>query len=174
VLVRKRSDLFQTFTIRPEYLRDAVTSDDHPNFSDYGIELTRPTRALKFWLTLQVLGEDELRRRIAHGVRQAERLEPLLAALPDCRIISHACNGLVSFRFEPLQVPAGSLDAFNSAIARRTQADGRCGILSTRLRNQTAMRICTLHPDANDGDLRITIDALRSAFSEELATTAAH
>ena len=172
VLVRRRADLFQIFSIRPEYLRDAATDDEHPNFSDYGIELTRPHRALKFWLTLQVLGEDELRRRIAHGIAQAELLEPLLAALPGCRIISRATNGLVAFRFEPPGLDTAATDTLNAAIAKWTQADGRCGVLSTRLRNQTALRICTLSPDATADDLRITVEALRDALAAELRTLA--
>lgn len=69
-----------------------------------------------------------------------------------------------------LTAPASRHDAPSAvAVARRPQADGRCGVLSTRLRAQTALRICTLHPDATQEYLRITRDALRDALAAGLA-----
>ena len=50
-------------------------ADDEVNYADYGIALTRRFRALKVWLSVQVLGLDWFRRLAAHWLR-AGRIRP--------------------------------------------------------------------------------------------------
>lgn len=58
VLFRDRKHLAAFYSSAPEYLQDAVTEDGEINYWEWGIELTRPARSLKLWLTLQTLGTD--------------------------------------------------------------------------------------------------------------------
>lgn len=60
VLVRDKKDLLNSFSTQPEYLKDLETDNDSINPGDLGMELTRPTRGLKLWLTMQVLGSDTM------------------------------------------------------------------------------------------------------------------
>ena len=55
VLVKDKNDLARSFSENPEYLRDLDVNDDEINYGNIGIELTRPTRGLKLWFTLQTL-----------------------------------------------------------------------------------------------------------------------
>ena len=66
VLIREPGLLERTFTLSGEYLRD--TFGGEVNFRDRGIQLTRGTRALKLWLSLQVFGLDVFRSAVAHGI----------------------------------------------------------------------------------------------------------
>ena len=50
------TDLTRSFLVHPEYLEDAASGVENIEFWDMGPELTRPARALKLWMTLQVLG----------------------------------------------------------------------------------------------------------------------
>ena len=58
VLVKDVADLERSFSVTPEYLRDLDCENGLCNMYDLGIELTRPARGLKLWLTLQVLGTE--------------------------------------------------------------------------------------------------------------------
>src|SRR5262245_36891956 len=62
VLVRDGRLLARAFTMRPEYMQDVEPAEDEINFADHGIALSRRFRALKIWLSVQVLGMGWFRR----------------------------------------------------------------------------------------------------------------
>ena len=124
VLLRDRSKLLQSFSTHPEYLRDAETSDDNPNFWDLGPELTRPARGLKLWITLQVMGSEGLGRVIEHGCKMAQLAEKTIMEYPHWEMISHAQQGIVNFRYAPTHATEQELDLLNLQIHRhRIRAD---------------------------------------------------
>lgn len=57
VLFRDKKYLAAFYSSDPEYLRDAAAENGEINYWEWGIELTRPARSLKLWLTLQTLGD---------------------------------------------------------------------------------------------------------------------
>jgi glutamate/tyrosine decarboxylase-like PLP-dependent enzyme len=154
VLVRERAYLVESFANRAEYLQDAIADAETPNFWDYGVELTRPARAMKLWLTLQVMGEQALGDAIDHGFALAQALEAQLRSLPDWRITSPAQLGIVTFRYEPAGRDATSLDQLNTAIARRMVEDNIGAPLTTKLDGAVVMRACAISPDASADDIR--------------------
>jgi glutamate/tyrosine decarboxylase-like PLP-dependent enzyme len=56
LLVRDGARLPAAFAMRPEYMQDVEPADDEINFCDHGLALTRRFRALKIWMSMQVLG----------------------------------------------------------------------------------------------------------------------
>ena len=66
VLVRDPQSLARAFAVHPEYLKD-VSAGENVNFWDLSPELTRPARALKLWITLQIMGSDAMSEMIDHG-----------------------------------------------------------------------------------------------------------
>ena len=157
VLVRNREHLAASFHALPEYLRDAQSSDDTINFWDYGPEQTRPARALKLWLTLQVLGTRAIGQMIDHGAQLAEWAEDELRRHADWQIVSPAQLAIVTFRYAPPGLSDESLDALNAAISRHINDDGFAGVLTTRLKGRTVLRICSMHPEATEADMRETV-----------------
>ena len=160
LLVRDRRHLAETFQARPEYLRDARAADDEINFWDLGPELTRPARALKLWLTLQVLGSDAMGEAIGHGFQLVEWAADEVARTPGWRVESAPRMAIVTFRFAPENVADAELDWMNREISRRAVEDGFCAVLTTQLRGRTVLRICAIHPDATESDMRETIGRL--------------
>jgi glutamate/tyrosine decarboxylase-like PLP-dependent enzyme len=168
VLVRDRTHLIESFANNAEYLQDAIADMDTPNFWDYGVELTRPARAMKLWFTLQVMGEDALGDAIDHGFMLAETLEAQLKALPGWQIVSTAQLGIVTFRYAPAGRDAAQLDALNTLIARRMVEDNLGAPLTTRLDGSVVMRACAISPVASADDIRsmaIAMDALARELS---------
>lgn len=160
VLVRDGRHLLESFATSAEYLQDAVAGAETPNFWDYGVELTRPARAMKLWFTLQVMGEAAVGEAIDHGFMLAEELEASLRTLPDWQIVSPARLGIVTFRFAPSGHDPAALDALNVEIAARMVAADLGAPLTTRLDGAVVMRACSISPEATVDDMRRVATAL--------------
>ena len=168
VLVRDKSHLSDSFSVRPEYLRDAESSDECPNYWELGPELTRPARALRLWFTLQVAGTRAMGEAIAHGVQLAEWAEDELRQNPDqWEIVSDAKLGIVNFRYLAPHV-LDAADELQRKIARRAMEEGRIGVLTTELRGRTVLRICAIHPLTTERDMRESVTLLEDYARAEV------
>ncbi|WP_354679173.1 pyridoxal phosphate-dependent decarboxylase family protein [Cupriavidus plantarum] len=172
VMVRDKSHLTASYHTRPEYLRDTETDESQVNFWDLGVELTRPARGLKLWLTLQVAGADAMAAGVEHGFQLARWAEDELKQHPGWEIVSPAQLSIVNFRFAPVGWPTPKIDALNKAIAQRSLREGYATVLTTELRGQTVLRICAIHPDATEGDMRETVRKLTDYANIEVALAA--
>lgn len=172
VLLRQGAHLAQSFHTRPEYLRDAHTEADQVNYWDLGCELTRPMRAMKLWLTLQVLGADAVGEAIAHGYQLAQWTEEALRQRPGWEIVSPAQLAIVNFRRVQPGLSPEATDALNRAISQRALEDGFATVLTTQLQGRTVLRICAIHPDATQADMQETVHRLAAYGAAELANRA--
>lgn len=159
-LFKDRKYLVECFSSNPEYLKDAVAEDGEINYWEWGIELTRPARCLKLWLTLQTLGTDQISDMITHGIKLAEYAERIIEELPDWEIITPAQLAVINFRYAPKEVDAKQWDALNTRISHRMLEDGFACVLTTNLRDQTVLRICSIHPETTEEAMRNTIKRL--------------
>ncbi|MES2451727.1 MAG: aminotransferase class V-fold PLP-dependent enzyme [Pseudomonadota bacterium] len=169
LMVRDKAHLTASFHTRPEYLRDTETDEGQVNFWDCGVELTRPARGLKLWLTLQVTGAAAMAAGVEHGFQLARWAEDELRQRQDWEIISPAQLAIVNFRYVPTGWPKPKIDTLNKAIAQRALRDGYATVLTTELKGQTVLRICAIHPDATEDDMRQTIRKLTDFAMIEVA-----
>ncbi|KAJ4152191.1 hypothetical protein NW765_017700 [Fusarium oxysporum] len=146
ILVRNKINLTKVFTNDGDYLRDALEDEDIPNFWNFGMELTRPSRAMKLWFTLRVLGVERLGKMIDHGFHLAEIAEAEVLKLPDWEITSRASMAIVTFRYAPAGKTVEELDELNAAISRHLVENNIAGILTTKLRGRVVLRICSISP----------------------------
>ncbi len=149
VLVRQPGLLEETFTLSGEYLRDTFGGD--VNFRDRGIQLTRGTRALKLWLSVQVFGLDAFRAAVAHGIALAEHAEGFLRSRPGWEVVTPAQLGIVCFT---------RVDADDSRVSAETVLDGYAAPSTTVLRGQTVLRLCTINPRTTFEEIEETIDRM--------------
>ena len=174
LLVRDSKALRHAFHVREdeaEYLQDARGKEEEINLWDYSPELTRPFRALKLWMSLQVFGADAFTAAIERTFYLAEFAEQQLLADVLWEITTPAHMAVITFRAVPANWKANSsdatvkkkIDALNRAVAARMQAEGFALVLSTELRGQTVLRLCTINPRTTEDDIRKTIDALAEA-----------
>lgn len=154
VLVRDRKLLRESFSVSAEYVQDAMeTEDTLPNFWNYGIELTRPARAMKLWFTLQLEGLDKIQRDIEHGVRLAEVAEEALRGRDGWEVVSSAKLAIVCFRYRPQGMGEGQLDALNAKISQVAIAENLAAPLTTRLNGVVVLRMCCIHPDLEEEEM---------------------
>ena len=144
LLVKHGRHLPATFSQQPDYMYDVLAGSGEINFADYGIALTRRFRALKIWLSVQVLGVAWFRRLIEHCLRLADYAEAILRTAPHFRVVNPRQLSLVCFRHEPPRLVGDeeALDRHNHALVDGLAATGRAFLSSTRVRGRVALRMC--------------------------------
>ncbi|MBM3793811.1 MAG: hypothetical protein FJW31_07030 [Acidobacteria bacterium] len=166
LLVRDPKTLASAFRIAADYLQDA---EGDWNLWDYGPELTRPFRALKVWLSLEIFGAAAFREAIAHGFELARRTEAKVARMAGWRVVTPARMGIVTFRHEPAgAATTAALDEHNTTIAAECLWRGFAFPATTRVRGQLALRMCTINPRRTEADIAATVRHLGQLASEIL------
>lgn len=166
VLVKDKRNLVNSFSTQPEYLKDLVAEDHRINPWDIGMELTRPARGLKLWFTIQVLGSDVLCAAIEHGFQLANWAEEELQRNGDVEIVSHAQLSIVNFRYAPSDLSEEEKDKLNLQISKRMLEDSYAGVFTTVLNKKKVLRICALHPDTTQDEIRSTVKRMNQYYKE--------
>ncbi|MFI9270898.1 pyridoxal phosphate-dependent decarboxylase family protein [Kitasatospora sp. NPDC052896] len=167
-LVRDAGRLRATFSLVPSYLRDEEdeAGDGLGWFSEYGIEQTRPFRALKVWATIAHRGRDGLAADVAHCTRLARRLGGLVAADPELELLAPVETSIVAFRARPARLPEDRLDALNAALPLAVQRRGRAFVTGTLLDGREAVRACLLNAATSEADLDLLLAEVRAAAAD--------
>lgn len=110
LLVRRGELLDDAFHIMPDYLQDTETRQEEAggdwrargvNFADRGLQLTRSSRALKIWLSLQTFGVDRFRAVIDRCFDLAVHAQRRIEASSELELLAPARLGIVCFRRRP-------------------------------------------------------------------------
>lgn len=166
VLVKDRRKMLDSFSVHPEYLQDLEQGVESFNPWDMGMELTRPARGLKLWITLQAVGSDAIADAIDHGFLVAEWAEDELKKNKDVEFISHAHMAIVNFRYNPDGYTEEQKDQLNHMISQKMVDSGYAGVFTTILNGKTALRICTLHPETTEEEIRNVMKKLEEYYKE--------
>ena len=168
VLVRDQENLSRSFFAHPEYLKDATGAEGEIEFWDLGPELTRPARALKLWMTLQVLGRDGMASCIDKSCCLAELAEAEIGKLSGWEILSPAQFGVLNFRYVPDKtLPDAAVDEIQEKIAETVNKSGYALLYTTQLKGKKVLRLCIINPRTAEADVKNTI-ALLDKFSHEI------
>lgn len=159
-LIRNQEHLKDTFKVSAEYLKIIEQSAEQPNFSDYGVQLTRGFRALKLWMSLKAFGVEAFREAIEIGIENALYTEGLLRQSPDWEIITPASLGILTFRFVAKNLSEDQLSQLNSDMASEMITSGYAMLSPTVMRGKTVQRMCTINPRTTRGDIETTIAKL--------------
>lgn len=160
VLVRNIHDLYRSFHVNPEYLKDIQEENDAVNMWDIGIELTRPARGLKLWMTLQVLGTDLISSAIEQGFTLATWAQEEVTTLKHWEIICPAQFAILNFRYAPEDLTEEQKNVLNERISEMLRESGYAAIFTTILDGKTVLRLCSIHPETQKEDIQTTIQLL--------------
>lgn len=160
ILVRDQSTLLKSFVAHPEYLDDVTNANEHVDPWDLGIEMTRPHRSLKLWLTLQVEGSDAMAEVVDHSFHLSRLAESEVRKYPNWEIVSGAETAVINFRYAPEGYTEAELDMLNSEISKEMSASGYALVLTTTLKGKKVLRLCTLISSTTDDDVASTIRKL--------------
>ena len=166
VLVRDKKNILESFSVHPEYLKDLEKDGSLINPWDMSIELTRPARSMKLWLTLQVMGSDRVSRNIEHGIEMARWTEEKIKTNQNIQIISKAKFGIINFRYVSSGLTEEQNDRLNAAISEKILENGYAGVFTTELKGKKVLRMCILHPEVKKEELMNTLILLEKYYGE--------
>jgi hypothetical protein len=158
LLVRDGPLLQQAFRITPHYLKDTEGSLREVNFSDHGMQLSRVSRALKLWVSLNYFGVDAFREAIDRSMDLARQAQRLIEGSPALELITPAWLSVVCFRRRLEGVEDEErLEAINADLLERLADSGEGLVSSTRLRGRYVLRVCVLNHTSRSSDVEHVI-----------------
>jgi len=165
LMVRDTRVLEGAFRIMPEYLQDAALGEEQVNFADRGIQLTRGFRALKIWMSVQMLGLLAFREAIQESMDLARRAEAHIRASRELELLGPATLGIVCFRFNPPErrINPVDLEALNQSIQDEIVGSGLAMMSSTRLRGAFSLRLAIMNYRSTWEDVSTTLQAVQAA-----------
>ena len=99
-LVRRADDLRDAFSVIPPYLRQDAGAEVG-TFAEYGLEQTRPFRALKTWATIAARGRDGIVDQVVRANALARELAALVEREPSLELAATPETSIVAFRARP-------------------------------------------------------------------------
>ena len=169
LIVKDKSWLSGTFSEKPEYLRDIEGNESEINFYDYGIQLTRRFRALKFYMSIKTYGLNAFKKAVTYNIDLAEETEDLLRKSSNWEIVSQATLAIINFRYNPihLELPEDKLDKLNQEISSRMIDSREALLVTTILQNQVVIRMCLINPNTTIQHIKDTLKEC-SNFATEI------
>jgi glutamate/tyrosine decarboxylase-like PLP-dependent enzyme len=129
-------------------------------FRDRDLQHSRSFKALKLWMAMKVFGADAFARAIDHGMDLAELAQAELLRRKGWRVLTPARLAVVTFRFEPSSMDAPAADLLQQDLAKELEQGGFAALSTIQAKGRTALRICTAHPHATEGDVRALVEWL--------------
>ncbi|GGD20679.1 pyridoxal phosphate-dependent decarboxylase family protein [Hyunsoonleella pacifica] len=172
LLVRNHKWLSNTFTEKPEYLKDIEGNQSEINFYDYGIQLTRRFRALKFYMSIKTFGLKAFREAVTYNIELAEKTEALIRKSKHWEIVAPANLAIINFRYNPVDTDykENELDRINQAISQRISNQKSAMLVTTILQNQIVLRMCLINPRTTINSIKETLKLCHD-FAIEISKT---
>jgi len=165
-----------------QYIKVYEQQDDEAfAFWDYGLELSRPFRALKVWMMLRYYGVARIGAAIAEDCALAQYMAGRVGAAEDLELLAPVTLGICCFRYVPaderraLGAAADDaarasvnarLDELNERVMRRVQRGGEAYLSNASLRGRFALRASITNFRTTRRDIDLTLDVVRRAARE--------
>lgn len=160
LLIRNHKWLSETFTEKPEYLRDIEGNTSEINFYNHGVQLTRRFRALKFYMSIKTFGLQSFRDVVTYSINLAEEVENLIRKSSNWEIVSPATLAVINFRYNPVdkKYTEKKLDVLNQKISKQIIESKEALLVTTILQNQVVLRMCLINPRTTINDIKSTLN----------------
>ena len=165
VLVRNAGELREAFSTVPPYLRQDAGAE-LGSFAEYGMEQTRPFRALKTWATVAARGRTGIAAQVVRANALARELAALIGQEPSLELAAAPVTSIVAFRARPPGCAPDRLEDVNRALPEAVQARGRVFVTGTVYEGRETLRACILHPGTTEADLATLVAEVVAAAGE--------
>ena len=156
---RKMNVLRSAFSLVPEYLRTGE-GEEVKNFMDYGPQLGRRFRAVKFWFVMRYFGVEGLRARIRNQIALAREFADWVDQSEDFERLAPVPFSLVCFRARPRSTSnQADLDTLNERLMNEVNGRGKVYLSHTKLGGKLMLRLAI-------GNIRTTRDHVKLAWDE--------
>jgi glutamate/tyrosine decarboxylase-like PLP-dependent enzyme len=164
LLYRDAADARRAFSHTGDYAR-SLTTDPIEGFAIFeeSMELSRPFRALKLWMSLRYFGLKAFRQSIAEDLELAQVLAGAIDAEPKLERLAPVALSAVCFRYRDAR---GDLDALNESILKRVTQRGRVYLSNAVIHGRFALRACIVNHRTTEEDVRAVVSEVVAAASE--------
>jgi aromatic-L-amino-acid decarboxylase len=134
------SVLKDAFSLVAEYLK---TSDEQTvkNGMDYGVQLGRRFRSLKFWFVIRYFGREGMVARLREHCRLARLFASWVEASPNFEMMAPVPFALVCFRLHPAGIDPAKFNDLNERIMNEINASGEAYLSHTKLNGKFTLRL---------------------------------
>jgi len=164
LLYRDPTAAQRAFAHSGEYAR-ALSDDPIEGFAFFeeSIELSRPFRALKLWLSLRYYGLNAFQESIEEDLRLARVLADSIDAEPKLERLAPVALSAVCFRFIGC---SGNIDARNRSILSQVVRRGRVYISNAAVHNKFALRACVVNHRTTEEDVQSIVSEVLAAADD--------
>ncbi len=156
---RKMNVLRGAFSLVPEYLRTGE-GEEVKNFMDYGPQLGRRFRALKFWFVMRYFGVEGLQARLRLQIALAREFADWVDQSDDFERLAPVPFSVVCFRAHPKSLSdEADLDTLNERLMDEVNRSGRVYLSHTKLAGKLTLRLAI-------GNIRTTREHVKLAWDE--------
>jgi len=164
LLYRDAAAAQRAFSHSGEYAR-ALSDDPIEGFAFFeeSIELSRPFRALKLWLSLRYHGLRAFQDSIREDLRLAQVLSNSIDAEPELERLAPVALSAVCFRY----LGGGKdRDTLNRSVLDRVVRRGRVYISNASIGGAFALRACIVNHRSTEEDVRLVVSEVLTAADE--------
>lgn len=167
LLYTKRPQVLkQAFSLVPEYLKTAQDSVVE-NYMDYGIQLGRRFRSLKFWFVLRYFGANGLRHRIREHLRLGKLFAGWIDKNKNFERLAPVPFSTVCFR----ALPAGikneeELNLFNEKLMNQINSTGKVFLSHTKLNGKFTIRVVVSGLRTEERHVKLAYDTIIESFNK--------
>jgi glutamate/tyrosine decarboxylase-like PLP-dependent enzyme len=164
LLYRDPGDAQRAFSHTGDYAR-SLTNDPIEGFTIFeeSMELSRPFRALKLWLSLRYFGLNAFQQSIAEDLQLAQVLAAAIDSEPKLERLAPVALSAVCFRYRDAD---GDLDALNRAILTRVTKRGGVYLSNAVIHGKFALRACVVNHRTTEDDVRAIVREVLAAAVE--------
>lgn len=174
VLFKSKQKHYQSFAKEADYLMDherGLRVGGGPvEFNHLGIELTRPNRALKIWMSLKEHGIEKYSRMMAKDIQLAKYLEYRIYDHPLLELMAPVNLSIVCFRVNPIDTLPETLNDLNKEILMDLQESGDAIISSTLLDGNYVFRTAITNHRSKKSDIDILLNSIQKIYQSVAKT----
>ena len=167
VLVRDGQKLFDAYHARGTYMQD-VAGDTERSPCDYSAELTRPFRALRFWLPFKVHGSEAFAAALEEKLLLAQYFYDEVQKVPGIEVGPRPDLSIVTYR---LRSDDGDANKASKALVEAIHKDGRVFMTSTTIDGRFTIRMAILTYSTHLEEVDLALQAIRECSAEILGGT---
>lgn len=164
VLFKSKEQHKNAFAIKADYLMDherGLRVGGGPNqYNDLGVELTRPNRALKVWMSIKEHGIEKYARMLGKDIQLAKYLEKQVNMHLNLELMAPVNLSIVCFRFNPGGLSREELNHINKEILMDLQESGDAVISSTFLNGNYVFRTAITNHRSKMKDIDILVKSI--------------
>ena len=143
-----------------------------PNLVSKSLQTTRRFDALKLWMGLEALGQQQYAEIIDHGVTLAQQVAGYVTEQPELELVMKPQLASVLFRFRPAALAnAGDAEIalLNQKIGDKLLESGRANVGVTEANGVTCLKVTLLNPTVTLQDIIKLLDLVELTGNELLA-----